>query len=81
MVERIEKIARVKPIDYDVGRRDSHKQRDDKKGSFLNELRRVINKKNTASAEIPEAYNLDLSGENSNYLFYFGSLDLDALLR
>ncbi|MBQ7703895.1 MAG: hypothetical protein IJT73_00480 [Selenomonadaceae bacterium] len=81
MVERIEKIARVKPVDYDVGRRfDSRNHREDKKGSFLSELRRVINKKNT-STEIPEAYNLELSGDNANHLFYFGSLDLDALLR
>lgn len=80
MVERIERIARVKPVDYDVGRRfDSHNHRDEKKGSFLNELRRVINKKDKP-AEIPEAYNLELSGENLG-LFYYGSLDLDALLR
>ena len=79
MVEKIEKIARVKPIDYDVGRRDNHRQRDEKNGSFLSELRRVINKKNKP-AEIPEAYNLELSGETSG-LFFYGSLDLDALLR
>lgn len=79
MVERIERIARVKPIDYDVGRRDNHQQREDKNGSFLSELRRVINKKNKPS-EIPEAYNLDLSGETTG-LFYYGHLDLNALLR
>ena len=80
MVERIEKIAPVKPVDYDVGRRfDNQNNRDEKNGSFLNELRRVINKKNKPS-EIPEAYNLELSGENTR-LFHYGSLDLDALLR
>ncbi len=80
MVERIEKIARVKPVDYDVGRRfDSNNHREDKSSSFLNELRRVINKKNKPS-EISAAYNLELSGENTG-LFYYGSLDLDALLR
>jgi hypothetical protein len=80
MVEKIEKIAPVKPVDYDVGRRfNSRNHRDEKKGSFLNELRRVINKKNKTN-EIPEAYNLDLSGENTS-LFYYGSLDLEALLR
>lgn len=79
MVERIERIARVKPIDYDVGRRDNHQQREDKNSSFLSELRRVINKKNKPS-EIPEAYNLDLSGETTG-LFYYGHLDLNALLR
>lgn len=80
MVERIEKIARIKPVDYDVGRRfESRNRREGKNGSFLNELRRVINKKDTKS-EVPAAYNLDLSGENTG-LFFYGSLDLDALLR
>ena len=82
MVEKIEKIARVKPVDYDVGRRfDSRNFREDKKGSFLNELRRVMNKKNKTTSTIPEAYNLELSGDNSNYLFYLGSLDINALLK
>ena len=79
MVEKIEKIARVKPIDYDVGRRDNQNQREDKSGSFFSELRRVLNKKNK-SAEIPAAYNLELSGETIG-LFYFGNSDLNALLR
>ena len=80
MVERIEKIAPVKLVDYDVGRRFNNKNhREEKNGTFLNELRRVINKKNKPS-EIPEAYNLELSGENTG-LFYYGSLDLEALLR
>ena len=80
MVEKIEKIARVKPVDYDVGRRfDSRNNREEKSSSFLSELRRVMGKKNKP-AEIPAAYNLELSGENTR-LFYYGSLDLDALLR
>lgn len=79
MVEKIEKIARVKAIDYDVGRRDDRNQRDDKNGSFLSELRRVLNKKNKPS-EIPAAYDLELSGETIG-LFYYGNLDLGALLR
>ena len=80
MVEKIEKIAPVKPVDYDVGRRfDSRNHRDDKKGTFLNELKRVINKKDKSN-EIPQAYNLELSGDNTG-LFYYGSLDLEALLR
>ncbi len=83
MVERIEKIARIKPIDYDVGRRfDSRNQRDDKKGSFAAELKRVLNKKNeNKTGEIPEAYSLELNASENNYLFYFGSLDLNALLN
>lgn len=80
MVEKIERIARVKPVDYDVGRRDNSGKNDAKNGSFLQELRRAIIKKNKPS-EFPVAYNLELSGDNANHLFYFGSLDLDALLR
>ena len=79
MVEKIEKIARVKPIDYDVGRRDNYNQRENKDGSFLSELRRVLNKKNKLS-EFPKAYNLELSGETVG-LFYYGNSDLNALLR
>ncbi len=79
MVEKIEKIARVKAVDYDVGRRDNNNPRQNKDSSFLSELRRVINKKNKPS-EIPEAYNLELSGETTG-LFYYGNLDLNALLR
>ena len=79
MVEKIEKIARVKAIDYDVGRRDERNQRNDKNNSFLSELRRVLNKKNKLS-EFPKAYNLELSGETTG-LFYYGNLDLNALLR
>lgn len=80
MVEKVSKIARVKPIDYDVERRfDSQNQRDDKKGSFLYELRQVLNKKSPPS-EFPAAYNLELSGEHLG-LFYYGGLDLNALLR
>lgn len=82
MVERIERIARVKPIDYEVGRRfDSRNHREEKKGAFLNELKRVINKKAEKPSEIPAAYNLELSGDNSNYLFYLGSVDIESLLK
>lgn len=79
MVEKIEKIARVKPVDYDVGRRDERNQRENKDGSFLSELRRVLSRK-TKPTEIPKAYDLELSGETLG-LFYYGNLDLNALLR
>ncbi len=83
MIERIERIARVKPVDDDVGRRfDSRNHRDDKDNSFLNELRQAMNKKNAPkTSEIPAAYNLELTSIGTQSLFYSGGLSLEALLR
>lgn len=84
MVERIEKIARIKGVDYDVGKRfDSSRQRgDDGKSSFAAELSRVMNKKvEKATSTISEAYKLELSSLGSDALFYFGATDLRTLLN
>ena len=46
MVERIEKIARIKGVDYDLGKRfDSSRQNSEDGKSFAAELSRVMNKK------------------------------------
>lgn len=82
MVERIERIARVKPVDEDVGRRfDSRNQRDDKNNSFLNELRRVLNRKPEPPkpSEISAAYDLEITGATQS-LFYFSNLNFLALM-
>ncbi len=84
MVERIEKIARVKGVDYDVGKRfdSSRQQSDDGKSKFAAELSRVMNKKNSPkTSTISEAYTLELSGLGSQSLFYFGATDLGTLLN
>ena len=81
MIEKIEKINRVKGIDFDVGKKyDSRGGRDDN-GSFANTLKRVLNKKaDPARSEIPEAYRLELSSNGTQSLFYFGGLNLQQLL-
>ena len=84
MVERIEKIARIKGVDYDVGKRfDSSRQRgDDGNPNFAAELSRVMNKKSPPkTSTIPEAYKLELSSIGSEALFYFGATDMRTLLN
>ena len=84
MLEKVAKIARVKGVDYDVGRRfDSRRHSDDEEaGSFASELRKVLNKKvePKKTSEIPEAYKLDITSSGTHSLFYFGGLDLNSLL-
>ena len=84
MVARIEKIARIKGVDYDVGKRfDSGRQKgDDGKSAFAAELNRVLHKKSEKNSnEIPEAYKLELSNVGTQSLFYFGFTDLRTLLN
>ena len=82
MVEKIERVARVKGVDYDVGRRFDSRGNGDGGGSFAEELNRVINKKREVkSSEIPEAYKLELSSIGTQSLFYYGGLNLNDLLR
>jgi len=83
MVERIEKIARIKGVDYDVGKRfDSSRQNAEDGKSFAAELSRVMNKKAEKKvAPISEAYKLELSNYDSEALFYFGATDLRMLLN
>lgn len=80
MVEKIEKIAVVKGVDYDVGRRfDS---RGNGNGSFANELNRVMNKKKEVKpSEFSEPYTLELSSIGTQSLFYYGGLNLHDLLN
>lgn len=84
MVERIEKIARIKGVDYDVGKKfDSSRQHgEDGKPNFAAELSRVMNKKAPPkTSTISEAYRLELSSLGSQSLFYFGATDLGTLLN
>ena len=84
MIDKIERIARIKRVDNDVGRRfDTGRNKgggDD--GSFASELWRVLGKKTEKkSSEIPEAYSLELTDRGANSLFYFGKWDLPSLLN
>ena len=80
MIERIEKIARVKRVENDVGRRFDDRQQNGGK-SFLDELNRAFGKKSVSkSAKISEPYALELTSVGTQSLFYYCGLDLEALL-
>ena len=82
MVERIEKVARVKGVDYDVGRRFDSRGNGGDGGSFASELSKVMNKKKEIKpSEIPDAYKLELSSIGTQSLFYYGGLNLHDLLN
>ena len=83
MVEKIARIARIKSVDYDVGKSfDSGHGRGEDGKSFAAELSRVMNKKTEkTTSTIPEAYKLELSNYDSEALFYFGATDLRTLLN
>ena len=76
MIEKIEKIARIKGIDFDVGKKFDSEHSD---SGFAAALRRAVGKKNK-SAEMSEAYSLELNSFGGEGLFYFGATDLRALL-
>ena len=81
MIEKIEKIARVKGVDHDVGNR-LNSGRDHEDNGFATTLRRAINKKvEKDSSKISEAYALDINSLGGQSLFYFGATDLRALLN
>lgn len=78
MIEKIEKISRVKSIDFDVGKKfDSGRNNED--AGFAATLRRAVDKKNK-SAEMSEAYSLELNSLGDS-LFYFGATDFRTLLN
>ncbi len=82
MLAKIEKIARVKPIDYDFGRRFDSRDDSEKNSSFLQELKRAIAKKIAAkTSKIPDAYRLEITEETPPALFYFGGSDITGLLK
>ena len=80
MVERIQKIARVKKVENDVGRRFDERRQNGGK-SFLEELNTAMGKKNVAKeTKIPDAYALELTSTGTQSLFYYAGMDLEALL-
>ena len=76
MIEKIEKISRIKGIDFDVGKKFDSGRGD---SGFAATLRRAIDKENK-SAEISEAYTLELNSLGDS-LFYFGGTDFRTLLN
>ena len=82
MVERIEKIARVKGVDYDVGRRFNSGGNHGGESDFAAELKKVLTKKTERKqSQISEAYALDITSLGGQGLFYFGATDMRALLN
>ena len=82
MLARIEKIERVKPVDYDFGRRFDSRDDGEKEGSFLQELKRAIAKKIAAkTSKIPDAYRSEITEEVPPALFYFGGSNIPDLLK
>lgn len=82
MVEKIARIAKIKGVDYDVGRGSDSKQKDEEDSGFANTLRRVMSKhENETPSKIPDAYRLELSSIGAQSLFYFGRSNLNELLN
>lgn len=82
MVESIERIERVKGINYDVGRREREDgSNEDSSGKkFSDYLKKASKKAPEKSAEIGDAYKLDV-GRPSHSLFYEGNVDFRAIRR
>ncbi|MBO4401026.1 MAG: hypothetical protein J5809_04180 [Selenomonadaceae bacterium] len=83
MIERIEKIERVKPVENEAEHKlDSNTPRNTKNRAFLNEYRRFLRKNTAASSgESSGAYNLEITNAGLPALFYFGDSDIRSLLN
>lgn len=83
MIERIEKIERVKPIENEADHKlDSRNYRNAKNRAFLNEYRRFLRKSSGASSgENSGAYNLEITNAGLPALFYFGDSNIRSLLE
>ncbi len=80
MIERIEKVARVKGVDYDVSRSFDRKEgyQDQKKKKFSQILNQAVEKKKSESTT-PIPYQLELSTRPTQSLFYQDGLNLNQL--
>ncbi len=80
MIERIEKVARVKGVDYDVSRSFDRKEgyQDQKKKKFSQILNQAVDKKKSES-NMPIPYQLELSTRPTQSLFYQDGLNLNQL--
>jgi len=82
MIESIERVERVKGINYDIGRREDKEKEDaDASGRKFSDYLKKANKKTLEkSAGIGEAYKLEV-GRPSHSLFYDGEIDFRAVRR
>lgn len=83
MIERVEKIERVKPIENNAEHKlDSRSFRNARNTAFLNEYRRFLRKNSGASSsENSGAYNLEITNAGLPALFYFGDSNIRSLLE
>ena len=82
MVERIDRVSPIKKIEYDVSqpfsRKDAYGQGRNHQ-SFRDVLRQTMGRqtaRNTGSANVPEAYSLDINHRPTQSLFYMHVPDL-----
>lgn len=82
MIESIERIERVKGINYDVGRREDKNSSDEEalEKKFSEYLKKASKKTPKKAAEIGDAYKLDV-GRPSHSLFYEGGIDFRSVRR
>ena len=78
MVERIEKVARVKGIEYDVNRPydQEENERNGAKQKFAKVLRSVMKRSAPQESTVPDAYRLEITNRATQSLFYQNGLDL-----
>ena len=82
MVERIEKVARIKGVDYDVERpfdRKEDYQDNKKKKEFAQALSQAMRKDKAQESSMPKPYRLELSTRPTQSLFYQDGLNLRQL--
>ncbi len=81
MVERIGKVARVKGVEYDVGRSFDRKEGYEEQAfekKFAGVFQRAQKSHEEERGSVPEAYRLEL-GRATQSLFYEGGLDFRPL--
>ena len=84
MVERSERVARVKAVEYDVNRPYERNDSDHGGGAsrkFAQVLRETMNHRGsgTPRSTVPEAYRLEISARPTQSLFYQSSPNLHLL--
>ena len=81
MVERIERVARVKGVDYDVGRSFDRKDGYEEQASgkkFSEVFRKARDRRTETKVNVSEAYRLEI-GRATQSLFYEGGTDFRSL--
>ena len=81
MVERIERVARVKGVEYDVGRSFDRKEGYEEQASgkkFSEYFRQARKNQTEVKSTVPEAYRLEI-GRATQSLFYEGGMDFRSL--